>query len=458
MQSTERELADPGTEPVVEPEVDSQRPAYPRFGWWLALIAACGFGLRILVISLSRGERVNGDGYEWSKQGNLNAAGHWFVSAFTLQPDALRPPGWAAILTVWAWMGQHDWFHQQILSCAIGTATVVMVGVVARRLAGDRAGLLAAGIAAVYAGLWVYERALLSEVVLLFGVSVMILLAYRFRDRPSLGGSAALGGMCGVLAMVRSEQILVLPLLVLPLILAVKGVDLRRRIAWLALATVTMLVVVAPWTIFNLGRFQRPVLLSNGFGAAATSGNCNLTYYGPETGYGDLHCLPLFAKGDQSVQDGEDTHTAITYAEHHLSRVPVVLVAREGRTFGFWNPFQQATIDAQWMGTWVGVARLALVSYWILLVPAVAGGVILRRRRVALYPMIAFVAIAAIAVLPTIGDVRYRATAEIPLVLLAAVAIDALVTRTRSAAIEGPAAGGFSCRSGPTEWANNQVT
>ena len=140
---------------------------------------------------------------------------------------------------------------------------------------------MAAGIAAVYAGLWVYERALLSEVLLLFGVTIMILLAYRFRDRPSVGRAAVLGGMCGVLALIRSEQILVLPLLVLPLVLAAKGIDRRQRVTWLALATVVMLVVVAPWTIFNLGRFQRPVLLSNGFGAAAATGNCNIVTTGP---------------------------------------------------------------------------------------------------------------------------------------------------------------------------------
>jgi 4-amino-4-deoxy-L-arabinose transferase-like glycosyltransferase len=414
---------------VAEPDVAGARPKIPHFARWLALVAVGAFGLRVLVIVLSRGEVVNGDGAEWSVQGNLNAAGHWFVSAFNGTPDALRPPGWAVVLTFWAWLGQHDHFRQQLLACAIGTATVVTIGLIARRLAGDRAGLVAAGIAAVYAGLWVYERALLSETLLLFGVAVMVLLAYRFRRSPSLAGAALLGAMCGALAMVRSEQILVLPLLVLPLIVSVHGLSWRRRLAWFVLATVTMLVVVAPWTIFNLSRFQRPVLLSNGFGAAAATGNCNIAYYGPETGYGDLRCLPIYAKGDQSVQDTEDAHTALVYAEGHLSRLPVVLVAREGRTFGFWNPFQQATIDAQWMGTWVGVTRLSLISYWLLLVPAVAGGIVLRRRRVAIYPLLTFVAIAALAVLPTIGDVRYRATAEIPLVLLAAVAIDAVVPR-----------------------------
>jgi 4-amino-4-deoxy-L-arabinose transferase-like glycosyltransferase len=411
------------------PSVQEERPEVRHFGRWLALVTVCGFGLRVLIVVLSRGERVNGDGFEWSKQGNLNAAGHWFVSAFSLRPDALRPPAWAVVLTIWAFLGQHDWFRQQLLSCAIGTGTVAVIGLAARRLAGDRAGLVAASIAAVYAGFWIYERSLLSETLLLLGIAVMILLAYRFRDSPSSRRAAVLGGMCGLLAMIRSEQILVLPLLVLPLIVAVKGVDRNRRILWFALATVTMLVVVAPWTIFNLSRFQRPVLLSNGFGGAAATGNCKITYYGPEIGFGDLRCIPIFAPGDQSVQDTEDAHTALAYAEGHLSRLPIVLFAREGRTFGYWNPFQQTTIDAQFMGTWVGITRLGMVSYWLLLVPAVAGGVLLRRRRVAIFPLLAFVATAAITVAPTIGDVRYRAAAEVPLVLLAAVAIDAVLPR-----------------------------
>jgi hypothetical protein len=81
-----------------------------------------------------------------------------------------------------------------------------------------------------------------------------------------------------------------------------------------------------------------------------------------------------------------------------------------------------------------------MVSYWLLLVPAGAGIVVLRRRRVAIYPLLAFVATAAIAVAPTIGDVRYRAAAEIPLVLLAAVAIDTVLPDKAPAPPDGPTA------------------
>ena len=373
---------------------------------------------------LSRHEKVTGDGSEWSAQGNLNAAGHWFVSPITLRPDALRPPAWAIVLTVWAWLGQHSWFHQQILGCIIGSLTVLLVGLCARRVAGDRAGLLAAGIGAGYAGFWVYERALLSETLLLPEIALFILLAYRFRGAPSIERAALLGGLCGVMAMTRSEQILIFPLVVLPVVLGVNRGTGVAPMTWLAIAAVVLLLVLLPWTIFNLSRFQRPVLLSNGFGPAVATANCQPAYYGPDIGYGELACLYPFYSGDQSIHDGKYLHNGLNYAEGHSSRVPLVVFAREGRTFGFWNPFQQTSIDGQWMGSWVGVPRLEMISYWLLLVPGVVGAVALRRRRVPLYPLLGFVVTVVVAVGTGIGDPRYRAAAEVPLVLLAAAGID----------------------------------
>jgi len=425
-----------GNMATVEQPLDEQvEPAQPQvlvhFWRWLGLITASGLTLRVLIIVLSRHEKVNGDGYEWSAQGNLNAAGHWFVSPMTLRPDALRPPAWAIVLTIWAWIGQHSWISQQILACIIGSATVLLIGVCGRRVAGDRVGLLAAGLGAVYAGLWVYERPILSETLLLPEIAVFLLLVYRFRSAPSLRRCAVLGGMCGIMAMTRSEQILIFPLVVLPVVLGVNWGNWRRAITWIVVAVVVLLLVLMPWTIFNLGRFQRPVLLSNGFGPAVATANCQPAYYGPDIGYGELSCLYPFYGGDQSISDGEYLHNGLRYAEGHLSRVPLVVFAREGRTFGFWNPFQQTTIDAQWMGTWVGVTRLEMISYWLLLVPAAIGAVALRRRRVPLYPLLAFVVTVVVAVGTGIGDPRYRAAAEVPLVLLAGAGIDNLITRGR---------------------------
>ena len=138
-------------------------------------------------------------------------------------------------------------------------------------------------------------------------------------------------------------------------------------------------------------------MLSNGFGPAVATGNCGPAYYGPYIGYGELSCLYPYYGGDQSVLTAKYLHNGIRYAEKHVSRLPLVFVAREGRAFGFWNPFQQTTIDAQWMGTWVGVTRLEMISYWLLLAPGVIGGGAPPTAR-SPYPLLAFVVTVVVAV------------------------------------------------------------
>ena len=340
-------------------------PAVERFGWWLVLICAVAFILRLVIVYQGRNSALTGDGFEYSLEANLNARGEWFVSVFGngTRPDALHPPAWALVLTIWAWLGQHSWLAQQTLAAAVGTLTVGAVGLAGRRIAGVRVGLIAAGIAALYPGLWVYERAILSETLLLLGIAVMILVAYRFRARPSARRAAVLGLMCGLLALTRSEQILVLAVVVAPLILAVRHIGWRRRIGWLALATVCVVVVVTPWTIYNLGRFERPVLLSNNFGAAVGQGNCDTTYYGPYTGAYSAPCLHRLSGTDQSVENVTALHEGLSYLDHHLGRLPVVLFAREGRAFGFWAPFQQVHLDAEWESGITGCPRHVVPSH-----------------------------------------------------------------------------------------------
>ena len=56
----------------------------------------------------------------------------------------------------------------------------------------------------------------------------------------------------------------------------------------------------------------------------------------------------------------------------------------------------------------------ALFGYWLLVVPAVAGGVVLRRRRVPIYPLVGFVVTVVTAVALTFGEPRYRARRRSP--------------------------------------------
>ena len=76
---------------------------------------------------------------------------------------------------------------------------------------------------------------------------------------------------------------------------------------------------------------------------------------------------------------------------------------------------------------WLGV-----IGYYALVPFAIAGAVILRRRRVKIWPfLVVVVMIATVTAAISFGITRYRSAAEIALVVFGAVGFDALLTRLR---------------------------
>ena len=228
----------------------------------------------------------------------------------------------------------------QVVASLVGTATIPVVGLAGRRLGGARVGLLAALLAALYPNFWMYEYPILSETLVILGVAVAILLALRFQDRPTVRRAATLGAMCGLLALIRAEQVLLLGLLVVPLTLLASDVPLRRRLEWLGVALVAGVLVISPWAIYNLNRYQEPTLLTTNFGGAIAIANCDSVYHGPDIGFWDYRCYRTpqilgvsdnpFAIPSALAHRHEDTSTldskrrtlGLRYAREHLPRPP----------------------------------------------------------------------------------------------------------------------------------------
>jgi hypothetical protein len=216
-------------------------------------------------------------------------------------------------------------------------------------------------------------------------------------------------------------------------------VPFKQRVAWLAMAGAAALLVIAPWPIYNLDRFERPVFLSTNLGVALRSGNCERTYHGDLMGYTQLNFTDVgdpkgctitektFA-ADASLIDEQLQRAAFEFMGDNLDRVPIVSAVRIGRTFNVYRPLQQVHFEAE-RETPLPVLRAGLFMYWVLVPLAVLGGVVARRRGIKIYPLVVFFVIVTIAVVLTIGAVRYRSPAEIPLVLLAAVGMDHLLNR-----------------------------
>ncbi len=411
-----------------------------RFLTLVLLIALGGFLIRLIYILSEQHLWVGGDGFSYYLMTAFLRNGHGIVNPLVKgAPQAANhPPLWPLLLVVPNLLGAKSFLGFQYFSIAVGTTSIVAVGYAGRRMVSERVGLISAAIMAVYAGVWMFERELLSETLLFLGSALTVLAAYRFTDRPSTWRAVVLAFACTAMALIRAEQLLLLIFLFAALVLTRRSLAVRRRGLLLGLGAIVAVLTLMPWTLYNEHRLHHPVYLTTTMGAAMAQGNCDLVYHGSLLGYYQFSCLlnrslalPAAERNDPVRVDNKVRAESIDYAKHHLGRVPVVLFAREGRTWGFYAPVQTADKEALWSGSPKWSHRLALYMYWALLVPAAVGIVFLRRRRVSLIPVLAPFFVVAIAVALTFGQARYRAGAEVSLVLLAGAGSSAIFDRLR---------------------------
>ena len=100
-----------------------------------------------------------------------------------------------------------------------------------------------------------------------------------------------------------------------------------------------------------------------------------------------------------------------------------------GREFGIYLPLEQIRLDVQLSSRPLVPAWIGLAMYYALVVGSIYGAVILRRRRDTLVPFVGLLVEVLAAAMVTFGATRYRVPLEVGLVVLGAVAVDALWTR-----------------------------
>ena len=100
-------------------------------------------------------------------------------------------------------------------SALFGVSTVVLIGLLGRRLGGDRVGLLAALIAAVHPLFVGADVALMSESLYGAVVAGLLLAGYPAVDRPTWQRWSVLGAIGGVAALTRNEGITLAAIVVL---------------------------------------------------------------------------------------------------------------------------------------------------------------------------------------------------------------------------------------------------
>lgn len=410
-----------------------------RWGGWLAALTVLALTLRVAyVLGWKNPAAIQGDAFYYHHGANLLADGKGFPDPYTYQlrgvltPDAQHPPLTIVLLSVASVVGLRGYLAHQLWMCCLGAAAVLTVGLVGRRVAGPRAGLLAAAVAATYPSLWLNDALVLSETPTILASALTLLAAYRFWSRRRLGDAALLGGAVALAALTRAELLLLTLVLVTPLVLLARPLGRRHRLALLAASGAACAAVLAPWVGYNLARFEEPELISSGLGSTLLVSNCPQTYAGPFKGWWWYPCITAapVPPGDASRKDVAYRRVAGSFISAHRDELAGVVLARLGRVWGFHRPAQQLTLDTIETRE-IEVSRVGLGMFYPLAAGSVAGVVVLRRRRVPVLPLLAFPVVVSVAVAAFYGTTRFRAAAEPSLVLLAVVALDAALPRRR---------------------------
>ena len=424
---------------------------------WVLAVAAAAVAVRVGYILLFRADfvpdlvlngrpyrtRLWGDGFVYHKQANLLVDGKGLIAPLpyelrgVVQEAADHPPLYVLYLAAFSVFGLRGDLTHMLVSTPLAGAAVIVVALLGRRVWSPRVGLIAGGVVAFNPSLLHFEGFALSESLTVPLVGGLLLALYRYWDMPTRTSVAVAGGLCGLTALCRPDILAMAPLVLVPLVVLLRDRRHRDKLLHVVIAGAACLAPLLPWFAFNLSRYERPVLMSVGFDYSLAQGTCDPTYYGPLMGYYDLTCMGDRLEGtglelvDQSLGAEHLRRESLRYIGDHLRRTPLVVAARVGRVLGLYRPLQQADLEhvTERREQWLSYA--AVFSYYPVALAAVAGAVMLRRRRRLSLPLLGTIACALLGTALTLGVLRYRASAEPALAVLAAVALDALVERRR---------------------------
>jgi len=438
------------------------------FRFKLILISLFAFLVRLLyVILVEKGDPLNGDAFYYHHASLLLVDGLGFVEPYRymfggaqellfiedssylaetanqslpvghIEPTAGHPPLWVILLAFPVFIGLDGILIQQIFSVLIGSIGVFAIGWAASEIIGKKSGLIAAGMASIYAFLWLNDGLLMSETLVIPLVAIAIGLSARLYNKNSLCLLVTFGVIGGLAVLTRAEFIIAIPFLALP-ILRNSTQTLKKRLTRYFLVGVIVVSVLMPWVVRNLIQFEEPVMLSNGSGILLAQTNCDATYFGDKQGYWEYLCglpQPVGKDGaptDESVRDKEYRSRGIEYAAEHKGRLlKHVIPKRVARLWGFYSPVEQLRADKLVEGRNFSLSLIGLFQYYALLPLSVFGLIKLKRRKMPLLPILTIPLITTLLASISMGTTRYRVSAEISIIILASFGIQFLFEKIR---------------------------
>lgn len=234
---------------------------------------------------------------------NLVATGKY--DAIRGRADATHPPLYAlAIAPSFLAFPRHTLGAAKLVNCGLGALAIVLVGILARRLGGDRAGNLAAWTLALLPRALLMACLLASENLyspILFGLVWVLVESGRARNTTRLAALAGL--LLGLAALTRTVAYYMFPIWVLPALVARR--KWRRILGELALLLLVQHAVMLPWALRNRAVLGRFLFTNTAGGYGLYLGNNPKATGDWYDGSSDLNKLEpnVFARGALAIDD-----------------------------------------------------------------------------------------------------------------------------------------------------------
>ncbi len=393
------------------------RPAFGLGGFrvWLGLVVAAGAAIRFAYVrGLAPATPKLSDGPWFREVSDHVIHGHGFTLhlGHGFVPTATHPPLYPLWLALVRAFGAHSDLALRTTGTLLGAATVLLIGLLGRRIGGTALGVGSAAIVAIHPLLIASDGSLFSEGLYDVTIAGSMLAVLWLHEAPSIRRAIAAGVCIGLAALTRSEALL-LVLMLLPVLWRVPP---RRRLGLFAAAAVAAVLVVSPWVVRNWSELGRPVF-SNNYGNLVSATNNHATYYeAPHLGALGAPCIAPPGKDETGIA-AFCMRVGAHYAVHHVVRWPVIVPVRILRGWSFWAPFVHYSSDA---GRNLAVEHAGIVFDYVVLLLAIPGVIALRRRRAPLSILLAPIILVTFIAATTYGSVRLRQAAEPPLAVLAA--------------------------------------
>jgi 4-amino-4-deoxy-L-arabinose transferase-like glycosyltransferase len=392
-----------------------------------------------------------------------------------------RAPLWPWIMAaIYSLLGPQN-LYARLFLCLLGSCTCLLVYRLAGDLFGQRAGLLAGIVAAVYTGLFLDDGWLYTESLYTFCVTAFTYALYRLttdapRERPRGGGWRAApwhwvrahrwailcGLFAGAASLTRPNGVLLVGVLgawAIILIIA-KAKPWRAALRSALIGVVLAVALVAPWTARNYAVAHAFIPVETGTGEVLLGAYNDRVVSGVRAGRGfwspPLGMLNHDEPGYTPQTDSQYTARALAWMGSHLSTMPYLL----GLHFSnMWRPYTYSlglpieehpdTLAAKIIQVMIPLESLPI---FLLAAAGMLGTLITWRRWWrALLPVYLVLAAAIAQNVAVYGSMRFRAPIEPLLVVLAsgAVVSGAPVLRRTSARLAGRIARWRTVGSGP---------